>query len=71
MQDKPQPTNSTLDGVVPVRTVLRNGSQIVGALALMSLMLNRTDGVIVIDPMISVLLLVASIGFYLMSRAKS
>lgn len=65
----PQTTN--LNGVIPVRTVLRNGSQIVGAFALMSLILNRTEGMIVIDPMISILLLIWSVGFYLMSKAKS
>lgn len=60
----------TIDELVPVRTVVRNGSQIIGSIAVMSLVMRFTEGEIVIDPVLSVMLLIASIGFYLMSRCK-
>ena len=60
-----------LDDVVEVRTVVKNASFIVGLLSLLSLYLNYLDKVIIIDPVISMLLIISSIGFYLMSIAKS
>jgi hypothetical protein len=68
---KTHPTISTIDDVVEVRVVMQNTALIVGAVATLSLLLNAATGVIIVDPMISVLLIVGAAGFFFMSKAKS
>jgi hypothetical protein len=57
--------------MVSLDRVLRDGSAIVGALSAVSLLAYALSGAIIIQPFIAIILLVSSIGFGIMSMAKS
>jgi hypothetical protein len=57
--------------MVPVDTVVRTTAAIVGSFSLLAFIANLLAGVIILQPFVSLLLIVASIGFYAMSIAKS
>lgn len=64
-------TTDPLDRLIPVRVFVVKTSQIVGLLAGYSLLLGCMTGVAVIHPLISITLLIASGGFYLMTKVRS
>jgi hypothetical protein len=57
--------------MVPVDTVIKVASAFIGTFSGLAFLANILSGVIIIQPFISVLLIVASLGFYAMSLAKS
>jgi hypothetical protein len=56
--------------MVPVISVMRVASVIVGALSIFALIGFFLSGAVIIQPFVAVLLVVASIGFYIMSFLK-
>jgi hypothetical protein len=55
------------DDLVPVATVMRGGSALVGGFALVCSMGSALSGTILIHPLLSAILVVSSIGFFVMS----
>jgi hypothetical protein len=55
---------------VSVDAVIRGGSAIVSAISVMSLLGTWLSGVLIIQPIFAILLLLLSLGFYLMTLAK-
>ena len=59
-----------IDHVVTVSSVLRGGSIIVGASTLLALVGTVLSGTVIIHPLLSLMLLISSVAFYLMSRLE-
>lgn len=56
--------------MVPIDSVMRGGSIFVGATSVMSMGATFISGAIIIQPIFALMLLVASVGFYVMSYVK-
>ncbi|MFA5040073.1 MAG: hypothetical protein WC464_00365 [Bdellovibrionales bacterium] len=59
-----------IDDVVKVRTVMREAATVVGAFSFISLALNVSSKIIVIDPFLSILFMIGAIGFFIMSKTE-
>jgi len=57
--------------MVPLDNVIQGGSLIVGSIATMSLVATFLSGAIIIQPLFAIALLIACVGFYILTLAKN